>query len=57
MNIIRNTFQWEWERSMLQDIKQCEACRSAAITVLTSYEQDDCSDCQEIKLQVNIHKI
>ncbi|KMQ93010.1 dna replication licensing factor mcm9 [Lasius niger] len=41
----------EWERQLFRNIKYCEACNSPNITALTSLEQDDCSDYQEIKIQ------
>lgn len=41
----------EWERQLFRNIKCCEACNSPNITALTSLEQDDCSDYQEIKIQ------
>ena len=46
------SLQLEWERHLFRNIKSCEACRSPNITALTSLEQDDCSDYQEIKIQV-----
>lgn len=45
--------QFEWERHMFQNLKECQACHAKKIETLTNLEPDDCSDYQEIKIQVN----
>lgn len=44
--------QLEWERRLFENIKCCEACHSEGLKAVSSLEQDDCSDYQEMKIQV-----
>ncbi|EZA51963.1 DNA replication licensing factor MCM9 [Ooceraea biroi] len=48
-----NIVKLEWERRRFRNIKVCELCNSHnTVTAVTSLEQGDCSDYQEIKIHV-----
>ncbi|OAD61088.1 DNA replication licensing factor MCM9 [Eufriesea mexicana] len=42
---------YEWERQSFADIIECEACHTPKLKVLTGFDLEDSSDCQEIGLQ------
>ncbi|XP_012228856.1 DNA helicase MCM9-like isoform X2 [Linepithema humile] len=46
-----NIAKLEWERRLFGNIKCCESCHSEGLKAVTSLEQDDCSDYQEMKIQ------
>ncbi|XP_012340480.1 DNA helicase MCM9-like isoform X4 [Apis florea] len=52
--------KYEWERQTFADITDCEECHATKLKVLTDFDLDDSSDCQEIgvqeKCKVDINK-
>ena len=43
--------QLEWERQLFQETKVCSACKSKNISPVSTMQQEDCTDYQELKLQ------
>ncbi|XP_043794783.1 DNA helicase MCM9-like [Apis laboriosa] len=43
--------KYEWERQTFADITDCEECHATKLKVLTDFDLEDSSDCQEIGVQ------
>lgn len=43
--------KYEWERQNFADITDCEECHATKLKVLTDFDLEDSSDCQEIGVQ------
>ncbi|KOC66574.1 DNA replication licensing factor MCM9 [Habropoda laboriosa] len=43
--------KYEWERQAFADISQCEACHATKLSIVSGFDIEDSTDCQEIGVQ------
>ncbi|XP_054009344.1 DNA helicase MCM9-like [Hylaeus anthracinus] len=43
--------KYEWETQNFTDISECESCEATKLIPLTTFDLEDSSDCQEIRIQ------